>query len=164
MFSLEPVAHEDFEAMLALRIDALRESLERLGRFDLQRARERLASQFDPPAMRHIARQARGGLAFGLTPALIGDRAERIGYVTIRPVDDALRVEHLYIRPGAQGQGAGAWAIEQAKMQARAQRRDLTLAALKLSDANRFYRRHGFQPVSEREFDIEYRWQCGGTT
>jgi GNAT superfamily N-acetyltransferase len=151
MFSLEPVAHEDFEAMLALRIDALRESLERLGRFDLQRARERLAKQFDPPAMRHIVRHA----SFG---------AERIGYVTVRPVDDALRVEHLYIRPGAQGQGAGAWAIEQAKMQARAQGRDLTLAALKLSDANRFYMRHGFRPMSEREFDIEYRWQCGGTT
>jgi GNAT superfamily N-acetyltransferase len=150
MFGLEPVAGEDFEDMVALRIAALRDSLERLGRFDPQRARDRLASQFDPPAMRHIVHRAPAG-------------ADRIGFMTLRPADDALRLDHLYIRPGAQGQGAGAWALEQAKAQARDQRRDLTLAALKLSDANRFYRRHGFEPVSESEFDIEYRWHFGGT-
>ena len=40
--SLQPVDSGDFEAMLALRIDAMRPSLERVGRFDLARSRERL--------------------------------------------------------------------------------------------------------------------------
>ena len=40
---LAPVATSDFDVMLAIRIGAMRESLERLGRFDPARARERLA-------------------------------------------------------------------------------------------------------------------------
>jgi GNAT superfamily N-acetyltransferase len=141
-FSFEPVADDDFEPMLALRIAALRESLERLGRFDPARARERLQAGFAPEYMRHIVLDG-----------------ERIGFLTLRPAaDGTLRIEHLYIRPGSQGQGAGAWALEQAKAQARAAGQDLTLAALKQSDANRFYRRHGFAVVEEQAFDIEYRW------
>ena len=142
-FSFEPVAADDFEPMLALRIAALRESLERLGRFDPARARERLLAGFAPEHMRHIVLDG-----------------ERIGFLTLRPADHdgALRVEHLYIRPGCQNRGAGAWALEQAKAQARTAGQDLTLAALKQSDANRFYLRHGFAVVEEQEFDIEYRW------
>lgn len=141
-YSFEPVAADDFEPMLALRVAALRESLERLGRFDPLRARDRLQAGFAPEHMRHIVADG-----------------ERIGFLTLRPaVDGALRIEHLYIRPGCQSRGAGAWALEQAKTQARAARQDLTLAALKQSDANRFYRRHGFAVVQELEFDIEYRW------
>jgi GNAT superfamily N-acetyltransferase len=141
-FSFEPVADDDFEPMLALRIAALRESLERLGRFDPARARERLQAGFAPEYMRHIVADG-----------------ERIGFLTLRPAaDGTLRIEHLYIRPGCQNRGAGAWALEQAKAQALAAGQDLTLAALKQSDANRFYLRHGFAVVEEQEFDIEYRW------
>ena len=138
---LTPVQANDFEALLALRIEALRESLERLGRFDPQRARERLASQFDPAAMQHIERDGR-----------------RIGFVTVKPMaGGALKVEHLYIRPGEQGQGVGRWVLDGIKRQGR----DIHLAALKLSDANRFYLREGFVPVGESEFDIDYRWKAG---
>ncbi len=141
--SLAPVAAEDFESMLALRIAALRESLERLGRFDAQRARERLAAQFEPAAMRHILRDG-----------------ERVGFLTLKPVAEGLRLEHLYIQPGAQGQGVGAWAMDWVKQQARQRGQDLTLSALKLSDANRFYLRLGFVPVGESDFDIDYQWQA----
>jgi len=137
--ALTPVVAADFESMLALRIAALRTSLERLGRFDPQRARERLASQFEPAAMRHIERD-------GL----------RIGFLTLKPQADALRLEHLYIQPGAQGQGVGAWALDWVK----AQGQDVTLSALKLSDANRFYLRHGFVVTGESDFDIDYRWSA----
>ncbi len=142
MLRLTPVVADDFEAMLALRIEALRESLERLGRFDPQRARERLASQFEPAAMQHIERAGR-----------------RIGFVTVKPMaGGALKLEHLYILPGEQGQGVGHWVIEGLKRQGR----DIHLAALKLSDANRFYLREGFVPVSESDFDIDYCWKAGG--
>jgi GNAT superfamily N-acetyltransferase len=131
--------------MLAIRVEALRESLERLGRFDPIRARERLAAGFKPEHMRHIT--------------LAG---ERIGFITLRPnvvaVPPALHLDHLYIRPTCQRQGSGAWALDWAKAQATDQGRDITLSALKNSDANRFYLRHGFVQVDESEFDLDYRW------
>ena len=54
MWSLGSVAADDFESMADLRAEALRESLERLGRFDPVRVRERLRSAFEPACMRHI--------------------------------------------------------------------------------------------------------------
>ncbi len=41
---------EDFEALAALRIEAMRESLERIGRFDPARARERFNPASQPSA------------------------------------------------------------------------------------------------------------------
>jgi len=143
--TLCPVVVADFEDMVTLRIEALRESLERLGRFDPVRARERLAAGFKPEHMQHIV--------------LAG---ERIGFITVLPnagsVPPALHLDHLYIQPLCQGQGIGAWALEWAKAQAAGQGCDITLSALKHSDANRFYLRHGFVQVGESEFDVDYRW------
>ena len=148
MLSLTPVAAGDFDEMVAIRIEALRESLERLGRFDPARARERLAAGFAPEHMRHLV--------------LDGQRA---GYITLRPVRPesgqaprALQLDHLYIRPVCQGRGIGAWALDWAKAQAVLQDCDITLSALKQSAANRFYLRHGFVQVGESEFDLDYRW------
>ena len=53
-FALEGASAGDFEALLALRLRAMRESLERLGRYDEQRARERLAAGFEPEHTHHI--------------------------------------------------------------------------------------------------------------
>ena len=143
MWSLGSVAAEDFESMADLRAEALRESLERLGRFDPVRVRERLRGAFEPACMRHI---------------LIS--GERVGYLTLIPHagSNSLRLHHLYIHPASQGQGVGAWALEWVKAQGRAAGQDITLGALRGSDANRFYLRHGFRLVEEQEFDLEYRW------
>ncbi|MFG6413873.1 GNAT family N-acetyltransferase [Roseateles sp. DC23W] len=135
--TLAPVADADFEDMLALRIAALRESLERLGRFDPAVARARLRAQFHPERMNHLL--------------LVGRRA---GYFTVEEQGEELRLHHLYVHPDAQGQGLGAWVV--AHLQA--QGRPITLAALRDSRANLFYVRHGFQVVDEQPFDIEYRW------
>jgi len=136
--TLAPVADADFEAMLALRIEALRESLERLGRFNPEVARARLRSQFRPAWMQH----------------LVAD-GERVGYFTVEPREGELRLHHLYLRPAAQGQGVGTWVIDRIK----AEGKPITLAALRESRANDFYRRHGFQVVEAHDFDIEYRWE-----
>lgn len=137
--TLEPVADADFEAMLALRVEALRESLERLGRFDPAVARARLKSQFHPAWMQHLVVDG-----------------ERVGFFTVEPREGELRLHHLYVRPGHQGQGHGAWVLDSLK----ARGLPITLAALKESRANDFYRRHGFQVVEEQDFDIEYRWEA----
>ncbi|MEO6279561.1 GNAT family N-acetyltransferase [Roseateles sp.] len=137
---LQAVLPEDFESMLVIRIEALRESLERLGRFDPDTQRARLKILFRPEWMQHL-------LVDG----------ERIGYFTVEPRAGELRLHHLYLRPDAQGQGVGAWVINQIK----ARGLPITLGALRESRANAFYRSHGFQVVAEQEFDIEYRWEPG---
>lgn len=139
---LEPVAATDFEAMLALRIRAMRPSLEALGRFDPDRARQRLAQGFAPALMRHI-----------------DCGSQRIGFTTLRPADGgrALELDHLYLEPTHQGQGVGAWVVDRAKSLADLARLPLLVEAVKGSAANRFYRRHGFVEVGQGEWDLQYR-------
>lgn len=142
--SLQPVDSSDFEAMLALRVDAMRPSLERVGRFDPVRSRERLSAGFVVPFMHHIV--------------LDGD--QRVGFVTLKPEGaDALRLDHLYLRTGFQGLGIGEWVLHWAKSQAREQQRDIALTAQVESDANRFYLRHGFVLEGEEGVDLHYRWR-----
>ncbi len=143
--SLEPVAAEDFETLLALRITAMQPSLERLGRYTPERARERFAATFEASAMQHILRDGK-----------------RIGFITVKTLAQELHIDHLYLWPEMQGLGIGAWALNWAKGRASEEGRVLTLSALKLSDANRFYLRHGFAAVGEGEFDIHYRWNSSG--
>jgi GNAT superfamily N-acetyltransferase len=137
--TLAPVVDADFEAMLALRIEALRDSLERLGRFNPDVARARLLSQFRPAWMQHLVVDG-----------------ERVGYFTVEPREGELRLHHLYLRTQAQGQGVGGWVIDQIKSRGL----PITLAALRESRANDFYLRHGFRVVEEQDFDIEYRWEA----
>lgn len=142
--SLQPVDSSDFEAMLALRIDAMRPSLERVGRFDAARSRERLTAGFVVPFMHHIV--------------LDGD--QRVGFVTLKPEGaDALRLDHLYLRTVFQGLGIGEWVLKWAKSQALERRLDIMLTALVQSDANRFYLRHGFVLEGEEGVDLHYRWR-----
>ncbi len=142
-----PVTEADFDALAALREVALRESLDRLGLFSQERSRERLRSNFRPEFMRHIVLDDEKG-------------GKRIGLLTLWPEGDALKLQHLYLAPGSQGQGIGGWVMEQVKAEARAQGRDVELEALPQSDANRFYQRHGFVKVGEAEFDVFYVWRC----
>lgn len=138
----QPVVDADFEALLALRVRALRPSLEALGRFDLARARERFASGFVPACMQHLVLDG-----------------QRVGCVTLRPTAQALHLDHLYIEPMAQGQGLGAQVLAWVKRQGQARGLPVQLAALAGSAANRFYQRHGFVETGRGEVDIDYRWQ-----
>ncbi len=141
--SLQPVDSGDFEDMLALRIDAMRPSLERVGRFDLNRSRERMNAGFIVPFMHHI----------------VIDGEQRVGFVTLKPEGPcALRLDHLYLRTGFQGRGIGEWIMRWAKAQARNAQRDILLTALVKSDANRFYLRHGFVLEGGEGVDLHYRW------
>jgi GNAT superfamily N-acetyltransferase len=140
---LAPATDEDFEALLSLRMAAMRESLQRLGRFDPQRARERLSRAFEPAHTRLILQ---GG--------------ERVGFVVLLPVParwpDHLVLDHLYIAPQAQGQGVGSWVMAQVLDEADRLQLPVRVTALKLSDANRFYQRHGFELQHQSEWDLHY--------
>ena len=130
---------DDLDALVALRIAAMRESLERIGRFDPQRARERFAAGFEPERTRHI----------------VVDGA-RVGFVVVKPKADALLLDHLYLLPAVQGRGIGRTVLAEVFAQADAQKLPVRVGALRDSDANRFYQRHGFTRVEQTEFDNHY--------
>ena len=117
----------------------MRDSLERIGRFDAQRARERFIAGFEPALTRHVL--------------LAG---ERVGLVVVKPAGGKLLLDHLYVRPGHQGRGVGARVLAVVCEGAEAQGLPLRVGALRGSDSNRFYQRHGFVRVGEEEWDIYY--------
>ncbi|MDE2093306.1 MAG: GNAT family N-acetyltransferase [Burkholderiales bacterium] len=139
MFEFAPVAEADFGDLLALRIAVMRESLERVGRFDPQRAAQRFRSTFRAAQTRriHVGGEAAGCVA-------TWDEAE------------ALRVEHFYLAARFQRLGLGGAVLRRLFDEAPPYAQCFRVGALRGSDANRFYRRHGFVQVSESEWDIEY--------
>lgn len=134
-----PASQTDFEALLALRIAAMRESLERLGRFDPDRARARLQSTFQPQYTWHIELDGK-----------------RVGFYCLRPDGAGLRLDHLYVHPDAQGLGVGGQVLRRLLQEADRRGQSVTLSALRGSDSNRFYRRHGFVQTGEDVWDIDY--------
>ena len=130
---------EDFEALLALRIEAMRESLECIGRFDLARARERFQSGFSVEHSRHIEVEGK-----------------RVGFVVVKPQAECLLIDHLYIHPSAQSRGIGAAVLALVIEEANARALPIRVGALRESDSNRFYKRHGFVLVEQGEFDNYY--------
>jgi GNAT superfamily N-acetyltransferase len=139
IIDFEIVTASDAEALADLRVVAMRESLERIGRFDPVRARERFLATFDPAVTRQI-------LVEGV----------RIGFIVVRPIDGGLLLDHLYIDPRYQRRGYGFAVLSRVFADADLQRLDIRVGALKGSESNRFYVSHGFMFVDEGEFDNYY--------
>jgi ribosomal protein S18 acetylase RimI-like enzyme len=138
-FELQGAKPEDFEGLLALRLRAMRESLTQIGRYDEQRARERLSANFDVAATHHIV-----------------VAGQRVGFVVLKRLSHAMRLDHLYIEPALQRRGIGTRLMAQISAKADAQLLPLELCALKGSDANGFYLRLGFVQTGEGDWDIDY--------
>jgi ribosomal protein S18 acetylase RimI-like enzyme len=137
--SLRPTRKEESEELVTLRIEAMRASLERAGRFDAQRARHRFLANFVPELTHHILLNG-----------------ERVGFVVVRPTSDGLTLDHLYVRPDYQGRGIGSAVLRIVFKEADSRALPIRVGALRGSDANRFYLRHGFVHTEEREWDIYY--------
>ena len=143
LVTLTAVQPSDFEALVAIRIDAMRESLERVGRFDPTRARERLLSGFSVAHTRHI----------------VVDN-ERVGFVVLKPLGEELLLDHLYVKPNSQDQGIGTAVLSKVFAEANVLSLPVRVGALRESASNRFYARHGFQLVEHDEFDNYYIRMC----
>lgn len=137
--ALATTTESDADTLVSIRIAAMRESLERIGRFDLQRARERFLASFDPALCRFTE-------ADGI----------QAGFNVTRPQQDHWLLDHLYILPEHQGRGIGAAVLGDVFKSADAQGMPIRLGALRGSDSNRFYRRDGFVQTDEAEWDIYY--------
>ncbi|MFJ8535606.1 GNAT family N-acetyltransferase [Streptomyces sp. NPDC093591] len=127
----------DVEAVAELRAVVLRADLERLGRYDEQRVRQRLRDGFDPA---HTWVIEVGG-AFA-------------GCVALRPAVDAHWLEHFYLAPRLQGSGIGSGVLRE--LLERCDRRGLLvrLNVLRGSAAQRLYERHGFTVEAEDAVDV----------
>ena len=142
-FEFGPVIDADFDDLLALRLRTLRASLERLGRYDPQRAAQRFRTTFRPADTRRILFEGKsaGCVAFWAEPG-------------------AMRVEHFYIDAAYQRCGLGSAVLGRLFNEALPAVTCFRVGALRGSDANRFYERHGFVRVSDSEWDIEYERPC----
>ena len=138
--AFERACAADAEALVALRIAAMRASLERVGRFDPQRARDRFLAGFAPACTWHVVAAS-----------------ERVGFLVLRDAGEHLLLDHLYIDPRHQGRGLGGAVLGRILALADAAHRPLELCALRESDANRFYARHGFAQVAQTDWDNHYR-------
>lgn len=135
---------DDAESLVAIRITAMRESLEQVGRFDPERARQRFLSNFQPEYTRYIEVDK-----------------NKIGFVVVKPYEledanKALLLDHLYIHPDYQAQGIGAIVLQEIFQEADAQQLAVQVGALRESASNRFYMRHGFEFAQQDEFDNYY--------
>lgn len=135
----EPAQAADFEALVELRILAMRESLERIGRFDAARARERFRLTFVAECTRHIC-----------------VHGEKVGFVVLKHEAEALLLDHLYVHPMHQGRGIGGAVLARVFEEADVVGRLIRVGALSASASNRFYLRHGFVKESEGPWDTYY--------
>lgn len=137
--SFRAASEADFEPLLALRIAVMRPHLERLGRFDPERARARFRAGYDPAWLR-----------------LIDDAGVFAGCVSLKPDGEALLLEHFYLRAEAQGRGLGAAVLALLLAEADAAGRAVRLGVLRDSPAARFYERQGFRFTHADAWDRYY--------
>jgi GNAT superfamily N-acetyltransferase len=127
----------DVEAVAELRAVVLRADLERLGRYDEQRVRQRLRDGFTPAHTRVI--EVGGAFA---------------GCVSLRPAEDAHWLEHFYLAPQLQGRGIGAAVLRGLLEQCDRDGTPVRLNVLQGSPARRLYERHGFAVETEDPVDV----------
>ncbi|SCE39387.1 GNAT family N-acetyltransferase [Streptomyces sp. DvalAA-19] len=136
-WTLRPAVPEDVEAVAELRAVVMRPDLERLGRFDEHRVRQRLRDAFLPE---HTSVIESGG-AFA-------------GCVTLRPGADGWWLENFLLSPALQGHGIGSAVLRALLARADAERLTVRLDVLRGSAARRLYERHGFGLEREDAVDV----------
>ncbi len=140
--ALEPAIADDTETLAALRVAAMRPSLEALGRFDPDRARNRFLDSYTPEDTTVL--RCDGALA---------------GFMVLRHRPEDLYLDHLYIAPEFQGRGLGDRLLSAAMERAQSSGLPIRLIALVGSPANGFYRSRGFLPGPDDGLDVPYLWQ-----
>ncbi|MEU7317348.1 GNAT family N-acetyltransferase [Streptomyces sp. NPDC007083] len=136
-WEIRPASVADVEAVAELRALVLRADLERLGRYDEQKVRQRLRDGFAPA---HTWVIEVGGVFAGC--------------VALRPTEDARWLEHFYLAPHLQGSGIGAAVLRRLLEQCDCDGILVRLNVLQGSPARRLYERHGFTLETEDPVDV----------
>lgn len=125
----------DIDWLVELRAQVLRADLERLGRYDPHRVRQRMRDGYRPESTRIIVVDG-----------------EDIGSIAVREEPDARWIEHFYLAPTAQNRGIGTRVLTH--VLAEHDPRSHRLNVLRGSPARRLYERHGFTVDSEDDVDV----------
>ncbi|MFI8261144.1 MULTISPECIES: GNAT family N-acetyltransferase [unclassified Streptomyces] len=136
-WSLRSAESSDVETIVELRAVVMRPDLERLGRFDEHRVRQRLRDSFSPR----------------YTSVVLADGAFA-GSVTLRPAEDGWWLEHFYLAPALHGRGLGSAVLRSLLRRTDADGAPVRLNVLQGSPARRLYERLGFSVVAEDPVDV----------
>ncbi|MFJ8049581.1 GNAT family N-acetyltransferase [Streptomyces luteogriseus] len=134
---MRPARPADVEAIAELRAVVMRPDLERLGRYDEHRVRQRLRDGFSP---QH-------------TSIIVSD-GTFAGSVTLRPSVSGLWLEHFYLTPALQGRGLGSAVLWTLLARTDASGDLVRLNVLRGSPARRLYERHGFAVETQDAIDV----------
>ncbi|BCJ76803.1 N-acetyltransferase [Catellatospora sp. IY07-71] len=136
-WEMRSATEADVEVVAELRAVVLRADLERLGRYDDQRVRQRLRDGF--AAANTWVIEVDGGFA---------------GCVALRPAAEAHWLEHFYLDPAVQGRGVGGAVLRTLLGRCDRDGIRVRLIVLRGSAAARLYERHGFTPEREDPVDV----------
>lgn len=145
-YSIVQAHDEDKDLLAEIRILAMKESLEALGRFDPKRARHRFLETFSQKD----------------TWKVVVDK-QVVGFYVLRLKEGHWHLDHLYFCPGFQGEGLGGSVLAVIKQQAKATELPIRLGALRESRSNDFYKKHGFNTTHEEKWDIYYEFSATET-
>lgn len=140
-----PVTEADFEPLLGIRTDVMREHLERVGRYTPERSRRMFRTHFDEPGMRLILLDGR-----------------RVGCVGFRRGDEDIRIDSFYLERRLHGSGLGTFILKALLAEADSAGLPVRLEVLTGSPADRFYLRHGFVKLREDEIEGFYERPVAG--
>ncbi|MFF5963163.1 GNAT family N-acetyltransferase [Streptomyces collinus] len=134
---MRPARPADVEAIAELRAVVMRPDLERLGRYDEHRVRQRLRDGF---CAQHTSVITTAG-AFA-------------GSVALRPSETGHWLEHFYLAPPLQGRGLGSAVLGTLLSSTDASGHLVRLNVLQGSPARRLYERHGFTVEGQDAIDV----------
>ncbi|MFI6323736.1 GNAT family N-acetyltransferase [Nonomuraea sp. NPDC050556] len=134
---LRPAVPDDLEAIAELRAVVMRPDLERLGRYDPHRVRQRFRDAFVPE---HTS--------------IIVVEGEFAGSVAVRPASEGHWLEHFYLAPELHGRGVGSAVLREVLAGTDAAGAPVRLQVLQGSPARRLYERHGFTVEAEDPIDV----------
>lgn len=127
----------EVEVVAELKAVVMRDDLERLGRYDEVRVRQRLRDEFSDVYSSVLVR---------------GE--DIVGSLTVRPYGAGLKVEHLYLDPRHQGRGIGSRVLREVLARADAEGAEVRLTVLRGSAARGLYERCGFVVETEDPIDV----------
>ena len=136
-WALRSAEPSDVELIAELRATVMRPDLERLGRFDEHRVRQRLRDAFSPEH----------------TSVIVADGAFA-GCVAVRPAEDGRWLEHFYLDPSLQGRGLGSAVLRTLLERSDSDGIPVRLNVLQGSAARRLYERHGFTVEDQDPVDV----------
>lgn len=136
-WGLRPAHPDDVESIVEMRAVVMRPDLERLGRYDPDRVRQRFRDAFVPAHT--LVVEADGAFA---------------GCVALRPDGAELWLEHFYLVPALHGRGLGSAVLDVLLARADREARIVRLNVLQGSPARRLYERHGFILDAQDPVDI----------